>query len=51
MPRGITVEEALRLAKARRFNANLVIDLEPSPGQAFAMLAESNGRRSSGGGT
>ena len=51
VPRGITVEEALRQAKARRFNANLVIDLEPSRGQAFAMLAESNGRTSSGGGT
>jgi hypothetical protein len=36
VPPGTTVEEALRRAKARRFNSNLVIDLEPGRGQAFA---------------
>jgi hypothetical protein len=36
VPRGTTVEEALRRAKARRFNSNLVIDLEPGRERAFA---------------
>jgi hypothetical protein len=36
VPRGMTVEEALRRAKTRRFNSNFVIDLEPGRGQALA---------------
>lgn len=36
VPRGTTAEEALRRAKARRFNSNLVIDLETGRGQTLA---------------
>jgi hypothetical protein len=36
VPRGVTVEEALRRAKARRHNSGFVIDLEPGRGKVFA---------------
>jgi hypothetical protein len=36
VPAGTTVEEALRRAKARQHNSDLVIDLEPGRGRVFA---------------